>query len=187
MFAVFSVKNFKADNGKPLSVEKIDIPLTEYLQEMEKDNPLKETMREIRKEIQLFLQYKFQWFQQIGSMIQNGKIVEKQFKNKSKDVFTSINTLAKEFMDINNPEIKTQKLNVINDMNKGHLVIILADKEGNIKLRSINTSSDKRTQIFDDSKLSRMNFQLHEIFQHQLTSTRYLSFSDKFHNIIRGY
>ena len=51
MFAVFSVKNFKADNGKPLSVEKIDIPLTEYLQEMEKDNPLKETMREIRKEI----------------------------------------------------------------------------------------------------------------------------------------
>jgi hypothetical protein len=51
MYAIFSVKNFRAHNGEPLSIERINFPLTEYLQEMEKDNPLKETMRGIRKEI----------------------------------------------------------------------------------------------------------------------------------------
>jgi hypothetical protein len=38
MYALFSAKNL-AHNGLPLTIERINIPLTEYLQEMEKENP----------------------------------------------------------------------------------------------------------------------------------------------------
>lgn len=48
MYACYSVKGLGHHSKDPLSIERIDLPLTKYLQDMLRDDHYKEILKEIR-------------------------------------------------------------------------------------------------------------------------------------------
>lgn len=43
-------------------------------------------------------------------------------------------------------------------MNKGQILIAIGNEKGDLELRLFDISKDKRMQVIDENKLSRMNF-----------------------------